>query len=215
MMRIRLAALAFLAASSLHAAELQLGDQEMSIGFDYSEIDMRKDEHHFRGNVRISQGPMFITSDTAMAQGASQSDNSRWTFHENVHVQTADADLQAETAIAQVTNGAIANATVKGSPAVFEQRNAAADKKVHGRAGQIEYDFQRGIVRMSNNVWFSYGGNEFEGAVVVYYVRDERVIVNPDGKTQGRVNITVKPRPPETASNRNGSASVTDAESGS
>lgn len=214
MTRIRLASFALLATFSLQAAELQLGEQEMSIGFDYSEIDMRKDEHHFRGNVRISQGPMFITADTAMAQGASQNDSSRWTFQRNVHVQTSDADLRAEKAIAQVVNGAIANATVTGSPAAFEQRNASDDKKVHGRAGEIQYDFARGIVRMSNDVWFSYGGNEFRGAVVVYYVRDERVVVNPDGKNQGRVNITVRPRPGVTSDNRSGAAGAPGGESG-
>jgi lipopolysaccharide transport protein LptA len=203
-MRSRLALLALIAMSSLQAAEL--GDQEMSIGFDYSEIDMRKDEHHFRGNVRISQGPMFITSDTAMAQGAAQNDDSRWTFDSNVHVQTLDADLRATTATARVLNGAIANATVKGSPATFQQRNAAADKQVRGRAGQIDYDFVRGIVRMTNDVWFSYGGNEFRGAVVVYDVRDERVVVNPEGKDQGRVNITVRPRPGAASGNSSGAA---------
>src|SRR5690606_36099769 len=83
-MGTRLAWLAIIALSPLQAAEL--GDQEMSIGFDYSEIDMRKDEHHFRGNVSISQGPVSITSETAMARGAAQNDSSRWTFERDVHV---------------------------------------------------------------------------------------------------------------------------------
>jgi lipopolysaccharide transport protein LptA len=214
-MRVRLAWLAVVAMCSVQAAELELAEQEMQIGFDYSEIDMRKDEHHFRGNVRISQGPMFIASDSATAQGASQNDSSRWTFEHNVHVQTTDADLRAATAIADVVNGAIANATVKGSPAVFEQRNATADKQVRGRAGQIEYDFTRGVVRLSKDVWFSYGGNEFRGAVVVYNVRDERVVVNPEGKNQGRVNITVRPRPVGTSDIRGGSVRAPVAESDS
>ena len=185
--------LLLLALTSAHAAEL--GDEPMSIDFDYSEIDMRKDEYQLTGNVRISQGPMSITSDSATAEGASQRENSRWTFERNVHVRTADADLRANTAIARVMNGAIANATVKGSPAVFEQRKAGDDKQIRGRAGQIEYDFVKGIVRMTNDVWFSYGDNEFRGAAVVYNVRDERVVVNPEGANQGRVNITVRPKP--------------------
>ena len=190
---LRFAFLAIFAMASLDAAELT--SQDMSIGFDYSEIDMRKDEHHFEGNVSISQGPMSITSDRATAQGASQSDTSRWTFERNVHVKTADADLQANTAVANVVKGAIANAMVKGTPAVFQQRNAAADKQVRGRAGQIDYDFLRGVVKLTDDVWFTYGGNEFRGAVVVYDLRQERVIVNPPGSNQGRVNITVRPRP--------------------
>lgn len=212
-MRRPLALLVVIAMSSLQAAEL--GDQEISIGFDHSEIDMRKDEHHFRGNVRISQGPMFIASDTAMAQGAAQSEDSRWTFERNVHVQTADADLRASTATAQIVKGAIATATVKGSPAVFEQRNATADKQVRGRARQIEYDFVRDIVRLTNDVWFSYGGNEFNGAVVIYYMREERIVGNPEGKNQGRMNITVRPRPGGTSNNSSGAGRAPDSENGS
>lgn len=210
-----LISLGAIATSSSHAAELKLGEESISIGYDYAEIDMRKDEHHFRGNVSISQGPMSITSDTAMAQGASQNDKVRWTFDRNVHVQTSDADLRAATAIGQVVKGALTNATLKGSPAVFEQRNAAADKQVRGRAGQIEYDFARGIVKLSNDVWFSYGGNEFRGAVVVYNVRDERVVVNPEGSNQGRVNITVRPQPTGKLDNRSGSARTPDSGNGS
>lgn len=210
--RLRLAMFALLSAVSVDAAELT--SEDMTIGFDTSEIDMRKDEHHFEGNVRVSQGPMSIASDRATATGAAQSDESRWTFERNVHVQTSDADLRASTATAHVVNGAIANATVKGSPAVFEQRNATADKQVRGRAGQIDYDFVRGIVRLTNDVWFSYGGNEFRGAVVVYNVRDERVIVNPQGADQGRVHITVRPRP-SGSNNTSGSSRPPDPESGS
>lgn len=175
-----------------HAAEL--GTEPMSIAFDFSEIDMRKDEHHFNGNVRIAQGAMFITSDQAVAVGASRSDRSQWTFQRNVHLQTADVDLRADTATAIVVNSAITKATVKGSLATFEQRNASADKQALGRAGTIEYDIVRGTVQLTNDVWFSYARNEIEGAEVMYYVNEERFVVNPRGKSQGRVNITVQPR---------------------
>ena len=196
------------------ATAAELGDGAMSVDFDYSELDLRKDEHHFSGNVRISQGPMSISSERAVAEGASRDDQSRWTFDRNVHVKTAEADLRANTAIARVVNGAIVNATIKGSPARFEQRGAATDKEIRGRAGQIEYDFVKGIVRMTDNVWFSYGENEFRGAAVIYNVRDQRVVVNPEGANQGRVNITVRPRPAKPQASTSGSAAP-DAESSS
>ena len=206
MRRLILSAAIFFA-TSIHAAELMNGN--MSIGFDYSEIDMRKDEHHFEGNVSVNQGAMSITSDRATAEGA-QTDKSRWTFERNVHVHTSDADLKAATAVANVAKGTLSTATVKGAPAVFEQRNATADKQVRGRAGQIDYDFARGIVKLTNDVWFTYGGNEFRGAVVVYDLRQEKVIVNPPGSNQGRVNITVRPRP-----STDGARVTPNAESGS
>ncbi len=77
---------------------------------------------------------------------------------------------------------------------MFEQLDAAADKNVRGRANVIEYDFATGTVKMTQNVWFSYGGNEFRGDTVIYNVKDERVVVNPGGNgTGGRVNITIRP----------------------
>ena len=52
---------------------------------------------------------------------------------------------------------------------------------------------------MTQDVWFSYGGNEFRGDTVLYNLNDERVTVNPGGSSKnsgGRVNITIKPGSP-------------------
>jgi lipopolysaccharide transport protein LptA len=185
------------AIAALGADAAQFAAEEISIAFDFSEIDTRKDEHLLKGNVRISQGPIAIASEEAMVYGAFQSEDSRWTFNGNVHLRTGEADLRADTATARILGGAIANAVVTGSPAVFERTNPTSRERVDGRAGRIEYDFAKGVIRLSDNVQFSYDGNEFRGAVVVYYVRDDRVVVNPEGQNQGRVNITIRPRPGE------------------
>lgn len=190
--RASLAATCIMAALASQAA--QFGDQEISVSFDYSEIDTRKDEHRFEGNVRISQGDMSITSEQATAQGAFQSDDSRWTFVRDVYVDTPQAQLRADTVVASIVDGVITRAHAEGAPASFEQRNVAPGKQVKGRAGHIDYDLVKGIVRLSDDVWFSYDGNEFRGAVVVYDIRDERVVVNPQGSDQGRVSITIRPR---------------------
>jgi lipopolysaccharide transport protein LptA len=113
-----------------------------------------------------------------------------------VHLRSAAAELRSNTASASFTSGQIAAATVRGTPAVFEQRNAAADKNVRGRAHVIDYDFSKGTVTFTQDVWFSYGGNEFRGDTVVYNLRDERLVVNPTGTSSsgsGRVNITIRP----------------------
>ena len=47
----------------------------------------------------------------------------------------------------------------------------------------IEYDFVAGIVKLTDNVWFSNGKDEFRGDVVIYNVRDERVQINPGGQS--------------------------------
>jgi lipopolysaccharide transport protein LptA len=189
MMRALLLSL-LLAAISVQAAEI--GDEDLQVDADDGEFDLRKSETVLRGNVRVRQGAMSITSEEAAGSGPTE--NSRWTFSRSVHVKTNEAEMRSNSATAAIIDGEVRQATVKGSPAVFEQRSAAVDKLVQGRAGQIDYDVAKGIVKLTNDVWFSYGGNEFRGDVVVYNVRDEKVVVNPAGQSNGRVNIRIKPR---------------------
>ena len=187
---LRAVLLSVIAVVSVHAADIS--DQDLQVDADDGEFDLRKSETLLRGNVRVRQGTMSISSEEAVGSGPNE--NSRWTFSRSVRVKTNEAEMRSNTATAAIVNGEVRQATVKGSPAVFEQRSAAVDKLVQGRAGQIDYDVAKGIVRMTNDVWFSYGGNEFRGDVVVYNVRDEKVVVNPAGQSNGRVNIRIRPR---------------------
>jgi lipopolysaccharide export system protein LptA len=172
----------------------ELVTQGGNLSADIYESNLRNDIHVLRGNVRISQGEMSIEAEQATAS-ALQSPNSRWNFERSVHIQTDDADLKSNSATAAFSNGELAQARAQGTPALFEQRRTATDKQVKGRAGVIEYDTDTGIVKLSGQVWFSYGGNEFRGDIVVYNIREERVTVNPSGEQRGRVNITIRPRP--------------------
>ncbi len=176
-----------------------LSTEDIHLSADLLDSDARNDEHVMTGNVRITQGAMSMEAERATVNGL-QSENSRWQFERNVHIRTAEADLKSNSADAKFVAGRIAAATVQGSPATFEQLNAAsADRNVHGRARTIEYDFTRGTVKMTQDVWFSYGGNEFRGDTVIYDLNDERVVVNPGGGQKnggGRVNITIKPGSP-------------------
>jgi lipopolysaccharide transport protein LptA len=174
----------------------QLGSEDINIGADLSTFDPRNDIHVLTGNVRVTQGEMSIESEQATAKGV-QTDHSSYTFERGVHMRSAAADLKSDTANAVFSNGRIAEATVRGKPATFEQRGPATDKDVRGRANVIVYDFGKGTVTLTQDVWFSYGGNEFRGDTVVYSLRDQRVLVNPTGApttpTNGRVNITIRP----------------------
>lgn len=184
-----LAGLGFLTVG--HAAQLDTG-QEMSVEYEWSELDLRNDRHQLHGGVRIQQGPMSIASEEATAIGL-QTDDSRWTFERAVHLQTTEIDLRSSSATAQFSKGALTDAKVMGSPATFEQRQLPQDKRAKGRASQIDYDLAKGTVTLTKDVWFSYAGNEFCGDVVVYNVRDERVTVNGGCQNKDRVNIRIKP----------------------
>ena len=195
---LRQLAVLLLAAPAAHAAVPTLTGGEIKLNADVQDSDLRNDVHVLSGNVRVTQGAMSMQAEQATVTDL-QSDHSRWTFERSVHIKTADADMTSNSASAVFAGGQITSAVIKGSPASFEQRNAIDDKKnVRGRANLIEYDFANGTVKLTDDVWFSYGGNEFRGNTVVYTLKDQRVTVNsagvnPDGKAPERVNITIRP----------------------
>jgi lipopolysaccharide transport protein LptA len=190
--RSSIAALCLLFAGSIaFAAELGRGT------FDYSadelKSDLRSDTMELLGNVKLAQDAMSIEASQARAS-AFRSENSRWSFERAVRLRTADADLKADSARAAFVSGQISTARVEGSPAEFQQRGGQPDRQVRGRANAIDYDFGQGIVTLNGNVWFSYGKDEFCGDRVIYSIRDERVTVNPNGASSGRVKGTIRPK---------------------
>jgi lipopolysaccharide transport protein LptA len=190
------AALVLLAATlgaNAHAAEVVRTGEAFSWSADVLNSDFRSDVLDLSGNVRVTQGPMSIEAGAATARDF-RTENSRWLFQKSVHIVTSEAELQSSTASAAIVGGQIAQARVEGSPAQFEQRGGRADRQVRGRAGVIEYDFVAGVVKLTDQVWFSNGKDEFRGDVVIYNVRDERVQINPGGQSSGRVHGIIRPQ---------------------
>lgn len=153
--------------------------------------DFRSDTLELSGNVRVMQGPASIEAQTAKGRNV-RADSSRWTFEKGVRIRTAEADLFSDLATAGIVNGQFADAKIEGAPARFEQIGGTSNRQVRGRAGVIEYDFTTGVVKLSNQVWFSNGKDEFRGDVVIYNVRDERVQINPGGSSN-RVRGIIRP----------------------
>lgn len=185
------AALAWLAPCAMGAAELPPADTPIDLSADIVHIDPRNDVQELLGNVRITQGDVSLQAQKAIASGM-QGDHGRATFDRSVQIRTADAELRSESASASFAEGQLAQAVAKGRPASFEQRSN--DKSVRGRANTIEYDFLTGTVKLTDNVWFSQDGNDFRADTLIYYVHEERVVMNPSGQQSGRVNITIRPR---------------------
>jgi lipopolysaccharide transport protein LptA len=153
--------------------------------------DFRNDTLDLSGNVRAAQGPMSIEAQTAKARNF-RAPNSHWTFEQVVRIRSAEADLQSNSASADFINGELSDVRIQGSPARFEQIGAANNRQVRGRAGVIEYDINTGVVKLTDQVWFSNGRDEFRGDVVIYNVRDERVQINPGGSSN-RVRGIIRP----------------------
>lgn len=181
--------------STQGGAAAAAGAPALDAGFTWSadvlSSDFRSDTLDLTGNVRVTQGPMSI--EAQMAKGRNmRAQTSRWTFEKAVRIRTPEADLQSNLASAAVVNGQISDARVEGTPARFEQVGGTANRQVRGRAGVIEYDVNNGVVKLTNQVWFSNGKDEFRGDVVIYNVRDERVQINPGGSSN-RVRGIIRP----------------------
>jgi lipopolysaccharide transport protein LptA len=185
--------LAAVTGASAGAAEVVRAGGQFTWVADVLSSDFRSDTLDLTGNVRVTQGPRSIEAGAATARDF-RSDNSRWLFQKSVHIVTSEAELQSNSASAAIVSGQIAQARVEGSPAQFEQRGGRNDRQVRGRAGVIEYDFVAGIVKLTDQVWFSNGKDEFRGDVVIYNVRDERVQINPGGESSGRVRGIIRPQ---------------------
>jgi lipopolysaccharide transport protein LptA len=181
------------AAALSRAAEVSIGESGFTWSADLLNSDLRKDTLEASGNVRVFENAMSIESENA-AVADFRSDHSIWTFSDGVRIRTPDANLRSNTARASFVKGRIASARIEGAPAEFERLSAAANGKVSGRAGVIEYDFDAGVVRLRENVWFSNGKDEFRGDLVIYNVRDERIQINPDGQG-GPVRGIIRPKP--------------------
>ena len=191
------------------AAQAPVTDAGYTWSADVLSSDFRSDTLELRGNVRVMQGPASIEAQTAKGRNY-RAEKSRWTFEKGVRIRTAEADLFSDLATAGIVNGQFVDARIEGAPARFEQLAGSANRQVRGRAGVIEYDFNTGVVKLSNQVWFSNGKDEFRGDVVIYNVRDERVQINPGGSSN-RVRGIIRPTngaKPKNNAGANGSAAA-------
>ena len=178
------------------AATTQLFSEEEDFrySFETSEVDFRSDTAELAGNVRVIQGLNSIEAQEATVK-AFRSENSQWHFREDVRVRTAEAELKSQSADATFKDEELTEARAEGSPAQFQSVGAAAQATLaRGHARLIEYDLRNETVRLSGDVWFGYGKDEFRGETIIYYLRDERVVVNPPGEAPGRVRGIIRPK---------------------
>ena len=195
-MRLRGAVLAVIALLATQAANGAATPPSLDAGYTMSAdvvvSDFRSDTLELSGNVRVTQGPASIEAQAAKGRGE-KAENSSWSFERGVRIRTQEADLQSDLATAAIENGQFVDARIVGAPARFEQLGGTSNRQVRGRAGVIEYDFNTGIVKLMNQVWFSNGKDEFRADVVIYNIRDERVQINPGGSSN-RVRGIIRPR---------------------
>jgi lipopolysaccharide transport protein LptA len=193
--RLCLAAAVLLGVVPLAVAQtgLPAGNSELPINLEAasSDFDYKNNTLLFK-RVKITQGGLEVTAQQASATGL-EFDNSEWRLVGDVTIIVPGGKLQSSEARVMFRNNAIASASIKGSPAAFEQQLQEKQQVARGRARSIDYDVKAATVRLTGDAWLSDGQNEIRGNTLVYDIGRERVQANPDEKDPGGVRITINP----------------------
>jgi lipopolysaccharide export system protein LptA len=158
------------------------------------EIDTRNNTAVFR-DVVITQGDLRIQANEAHVAGGLDFETGKWTVTGDVRINAEGGSLKSDKAVVLFRNKLISQATITGSPAVFEQQ-AADGSTSRGHAGTIDYETASGTVNFAGNAWLSYGGNEISGQSLVYNIKTQKFQGrrnDPDKPEAGRITIVIPP----------------------
>jgi lipopolysaccharide export system protein LptA len=165
------------------------------------EVDYRNNNAVLR-DVIITQCDMRIEAAEARVTGGLNFDNSRWTVSGDVRISAEGGNLKSDKAVVSFRDKLISNATITGTPAMFEQVRADGTTS-RGRAGTIDYETTSGTVSLSSNAWLSDGRNEITGQKLVYNIRSQSVQgqARPSAASGGndRIRIVIQPQKPKDA----------------
>ncbi len=175
------------------AAGLPAGNSQMPINLEAASSDFDYKNNSLRfSRVKITQGGLEVTAAKAIATGLDFQD-AEWRLQGEVRIRVPGGCLRSDDARVQFRDNAIVRATIRGSPAAFEQRLRSGNQVARGRAGAIDYNVTESTVRLTGDAWLSDGQNEIRGNTLVYDIGRERVQANPDEKDPGGVRITINP----------------------
>jgi lipopolysaccharide export system protein LptA len=159
------------------------------------EIDTRNNTAVFR-DVVITQGDLRIRANEAHVVGGLDFETGKWTVSGDVRIDAEGGNLKSDKAVVLFRNKLISQATITGSPAVFEQQ-ATDGTTSRGHAGTIDYETASGTVNFAGNAWLSYGGNEISGQSLAYNIKTQkfqgRPRNDPARPEAGRITIVIPP----------------------
>jgi lipopolysaccharide transport protein LptA len=137
------------------------------------EIDTRNNTAVFR-DVVITQGDLRIQANEAHVAGGLDFETGKWTVIGDVRINAEGGSLKSDKAVVSFRDKLISQATITGSPAVFEQKRQDGTLS-HGRAGTIDYETASGTVNFAGDAWLSIGGNEISGQSFAYNIKTQKM----------------------------------------
>ncbi|HEX4152974.1 MAG TPA: lipopolysaccharide transport periplasmic protein LptA [Steroidobacteraceae bacterium] len=186
-----------LGTSYVRAATPKRSAAPIALDAQSSELDLKNNNVFFR-KVRIAQENMSVTADQGQASREALGgnfDNSVWVFRGNVKITMDQGQLTADDAQINFVKQGLSKAVANGKPAQFQQRIEKTGKVAMGHADTIDYDADKGIVRLTKNAWLSDGQDEVRGESLKYNVVAQTIVADAAEQGSQRVHIIIAPPP--------------------
>ncbi len=150
--------------------------------------------------VHIVQGAMTLTADQGQVNGSSVEnsfDNSVWNFKGSVKVTMEGGALNSDEAQVTFLNKVLSKAVVTGRPATFQQKIPKSDKTATGHADNIDYDINKGLVRLTRDAYLNNGQVEANGESLKYDIGRQVSTTDAGEQDSQRVHFVITPPPPK------------------
>ena len=123
------------------------------------------------------------------------------TFEGNVVVTRGTLNIRADRIVVRQDTAGNQFATATGNPVRFRQRQDPKPPDtegvwLEGEAKRIELDEKAGKIELFESARVNRGGEEVTGNYILVDQRSDLFSVTP-GKGEGRVRLTIPPKPPE------------------
>ena len=123
------------------------------------------------------------------------------TFEGNVVVTRGTLNIRADRIVVRQDAAGNQFATATGNPVRFRQRQDPKPPEtegvwLEGEAKRIELDEKAGKIELFDSARVNRGGEEVTGNYILVDQRSDLFSVTP-GKGEGRVRLTIPPKPPE------------------
>jgi lipopolysaccharide transport protein LptA len=164
----------------------------ITLDADSTNYDGKNSMLMFKG-LRLTQGNIGIQADSGRASRLDFED-SVWEFSGNVVIDTENGHIECESADLNFSEHALTTAKIIGSPATFRLRRPDSDEITYAEAGQLDYDFSRGVIEFSGDAVITEGGNQISSNFLVYNIEEQRINAQSAGEGEPRVKITYTPR---------------------
>ena len=183
-----LLALPVLAGAQVNDLNMRL---PMDIDADNTTIDGKNSMIIFSG-LRLTQGQVSIEADEGRATRMELEDSS-WHFTGNVIIDIGAGRIQCDAAELFFDEFRLKQATVTGSPAIYDLKRPGTDEVTHAESGRLFYDVDQGVIEFSGQATITEGGNQISSNMLVYNIAEQRINADSTGEEDGRVRITYTP----------------------